>query len=182
MEKVGNNPRHSAVGDLGCLETLLASAGIRPDDIDVFSVDGWHRRPGQPEPALVLGCGGDRVTVPVAPYAEQPGSPVLRRYDFPGNQALAGYVSYHHVAGHILSAYCTSPFAQRAEDAYVLVWDGGMAARLYFVRAADLSVSMRGRVLPLLGSAFAEFAAQFPPFWRDPAEMTVSQARARQLE
>jgi hypothetical protein len=78
------------------------------------------------------------------------------------NDSPRTYTSYHHASRHLLESYCTSPFAQRGEDALV-VWDGGMLPRAYHVSASGVNVRAIARLLPLLG--VPKFCRHFEPSW-----------------
>ncbi|MCZ2523485.1 carbamoyltransferase N-terminal domain-containing protein [Streptomyces sp. HB2AG] len=167
MEKLDNNPRFQPLDRLELVGELLASAGVGPADVDRFVVDGWTAAPGEDAPVLRVTDAGRPVAVPVAPYHERADAPPLRRYAFEG-LPLAGratpYTSHHHATQHVLGSYCTGPFAERGEPALVLVWDGGMRPRLYRVEPDPFEITPLGPLLPVLGSAFADFAAELPPF------------------
>ncbi|MEH1128486.1 carbamoyltransferase N-terminal domain-containing protein [Micromonospora sp. CPCC 206061] len=185
LEKIANNRRYSSLSDLDQIAEILASQGLTPDEIDVFAVDGWQWRDG-PLAALPVTAGGRSDTLAAAPYHEIEGvSEVHQRYEFAGltiDGRAYPYVSYHHATDHLYSAYCTSPFAARGEDALVLVWDGGMLPLLYLVRGGTLDVKPLGALFPLPGSMFAFFAAQFDPFWRDTTGLPLDEQLRVHLE
>ena len=175
-EKIANGLRYSPLGQLSVVTDVLRSEGCDPADIDQFVVDGWfdddafggEAVPSGKPSRLSVGSGKDRKTLMVAPYQDKGGDadPVARftfdDHDFgvPGG----GYVSYHHVSNHLMGAYCASPFAAREEDAFVLVWDGGMMPRLYAVIAGTRQVVPVATLLPIAGNGFADFSSQFGPF------------------
>ena len=74
------------------------------------------------------------------------------------------YDSYLHLTGHIAGAYCTSPFAQKKEDSFVLIWDGGTFPRLYLFEAEKKSVKTLGKLAFITGNFYAIFASYFGPF------------------
>nr|AHL44343.1 carbamoyltransferase [Streptomyces griseofuscus] len=169
MEKLDNNRRFQPLDRLELAEDVLAREGVTIGDIDRFVVDGWFAPLGQNQqhPALHVTHHGRPVTLPVAPYQDQPGTDVLTRYTFDGlplGSATYPYSSYHHSTQHLMGAYATSPFAQRGQDALVLVWDGGMTPVLYRVQPEPLHVTRLGELFPLYGSVFADFCAALPPF------------------
>ncbi len=120
-----------------------------------------------------------KVESEAASYVESPGDEgPLQRHRF-GNSSFVGgveYASFNHVTNHILGAYCCSPFASRGEDALALVWDGGIVARLYQVRAATREVTLVSALLPITGNSFADFCAQFGPFSADTSGFSSDQA------
>lgn len=174
MEKLGNGLRYSTLGDLDRVAEILRSEGLEPADIDRFVVDGWFANGEVPdtdstEPTSIATLAGGRpIELAVAPYQDRPGRTVpIARHRFRGHgfgSAAEDYVSYHHVDQHILGGYCTSPFAARGEDALVLVWDGGTAARVYRVSAAARTVRAVATVLPIVGNIFTFFSSHFEPF------------------
>ncbi|WP_433527414.1 carbamoyltransferase N-terminal domain-containing protein [Nocardia pseudovaccinii] len=174
MEKLDNGLRYSPLGDLDRVAEILRSEGLRPADVDRFVVDGWFANGAVPdtdstEPTSIATLSGGRpIELAVAPYQDRPGHTVpLARHRFHAHgfgSAAAEYVSYHHVDQHIMGGYCTSPFAERGEDALVLVWDGGTVARVYHVAAAARKVRSVAVVLPIVGNSFTYFSARFEPF------------------
>ncbi|HWK03633.1 MAG TPA: carbamoyltransferase N-terminal domain-containing protein [Puia sp.] len=164
-EKLANNHRYSGIGDISLVEKLLQQYGYDPSQVDNFSVDGWEDS--------IIPClqDGNKIYVKVAGYREiRKSQDVLTDYR---NQALPigkttyDYSSYLHVTGHIMSAYCSSPFAREEQDSYVLVWDGGMLPRLYYVDARSLKVTNLGKVHFLIGNFYSGFASYFEPFGRE---------------
>jgi carbamoyltransferase len=112
----------------------------------------------------------------VAPYQDRPADRnPLRRHVFNDHSFAArgdGYASYHHASNHLVGAYTASPAAARGEDAWVLVWDGGVVPRLYEVSAARRSMVPVASLLPLTGNSFGDFSGQFEPYWRSTEGMT----------
>jgi carbamoyltransferase len=178
MEKRDDNPRFQPLDELDLVADILAGEGIRLGDIDRFVVDGWFPAEGEPSPVLRVSSAGRPVRVPVAPYSEAdaaPGTDPLHRYTFSGlplGDAVVDYSSYHHAAQHIAGAYGTSPYAAEGVPALVLIWDGGLKPTLYHV--APGQARRLGTLMPVYGSAFADFAAECEPFRgtprRTPAE------------
>ncbi|TDC86436.1 carbamoyltransferase N-terminal domain-containing protein [Actinomadura sp. 7K507] len=173
MEKVANRHRHAEIDDVGTIASVLADQGVALDDVEAIAVDGWHAAPGQDHTTVRLGHGPGGIDVAVAPYHEdRAGADPLRAYTaaapWSGHEARP-YASYHHATDHMLSGYCTSPFARDGAPAYVLVWDGGMLPLLYHIEpanprldpaSASLAVRSMGPLFPIYGNAFAEFAGQ----------------------
>jgi carbamoyltransferase len=167
MEKLDNGPRHRSLGDLNRVSDILACEGLSPTDIDLFVVDGWYTMASSGKRAITLQNGSESVELAVAPYVEslRDEGPLQRhRFEGPGILTGNGYVSFNHVTSHILGSYCSSPFASRGEDSLALVWDGGIAPRLYLVQAAKREVTLVSVLLPITGSSFADFCEQFEPF------------------
>ncbi|MFD5541259.1 carbamoyltransferase N-terminal domain-containing protein [Streptomyces sp. NPDC127079] len=175
MEKLKNGERYSSLGDLRRVTEILAAEGLSLADIDQFVVDGWYTKGSAGEHAIDVNADGRPVQLRVAPYVESPGDDgPLQRHTFSGH-GFNGYASFTHVANHLLGAYCSSPFAAQGEDAFVLVWDGGIIPRLYRVQAETHSVTMVSALMPVTGSSFADFCAQFEPYRRDTDSLSTDQ-------
>ncbi len=189
IEKLENNPRYSSLADLSQVTRLLEAEGLKSSDVDQFVVDGWFVAgiddTDVRDPASIWARGGSPLGLPVAPYQDRPGAgDPLARYSFCQHSfspSAEGYVSYHHVANHLLGGYCSSPFAARGEDALVLVWDGGTVPRLYEVTARDRSVRAVTSLLPLTGDIFGEFSSRFEPFWKDTAGFSPDEVMRHHL-
>lgn len=126
MQKIANGARYSNVDEMDDLVTIMSGFGYQLGDIGKWAVDGWD---GAAEGRVKLLSGGTPTELVVAPYREtakvpDPGLPGHRGQLVIGGRSM-DYDSYVHVAGHLASAYCTSPFARRGEPSMVLVWDGG---------------------------------------------------------
>lgn len=180
MEKRGNNPRFTGIEETSVIADILREHNYRVSDVDVFAIDGWGGTDQNElaiQPRLEVGETVNRLEVrhngvpfqlDVTHYEEtNPADDVLQVWNFEGlqieGQSLA-YQSYLHVTGHIMSAYCTSPFAVAGESSYVLVWDGGMYPRLYYVDALAKRVENLGPLFLLIGNIYTIFSQHFGPF------------------
>lgn len=157
MEKLSNNPRHQGITDLSVVFDLLDAHGYRPGDVDRFVVDGWRKTH-----KLRL-WGGQEVALDLAPYRRglldaDPLRP------FPGEVLDLAYTSYPHYAGHVASAYCSSPFARAAEPSYVLCWDGAMFPFLYHYDPGTGRLESLGALFHMLGDTYHTLAQLYPPF------------------
>jgi carbamoyltransferase len=164
-EKIDNNMRYSRLDCWNEVQDMLRRSGLRLEDMGAIVIDGWHR--GTVEISTPEGRRG--LSVSGYQPAAASGELLRRRAASLGGGADGEYGSYCHVAGHVLSAYCTSPFARRGEESLVLVWDGGMMPHLYSLRAAPSGhgldqVQDLGAIHGLLGSVYPIFAMHFPPF------------------
>jgi carbamoyltransferase len=175
VEKLNNGPRYSSLGGFDRVAQILESEGIALSDVSQFIIDGWFV-PGIDDvavrdPVIIANRGGSRLDLAVAPYQDRPGAgDVLARHVFRDDKfspSAEGYASYHHISGHILGGYCSSPFAKRGEDALVLTWDGGSLPRLYQVTARPRSVTSIAALLPITGDSFGEFSSQLEPFFKN---------------
>ncbi|MCS7476991.1 carbamoyltransferase N-terminal domain-containing protein [Umezawaea endophytica] len=172
IEKLRNGERYSSLGNLERVTEILAAEGLTPADIDQFVVDGWYTKDDAGQTAVTVDAAGRPVHLRVAPYLESPGDEgPLQRHTFSGH-GLGDYASYTHVANHLIGTYCSSPFAARGEDAFVLVWDGLITPRLYRVRAATREVDFVEALMPVFGGSFAAFCARFEPYLPDTDDVT----------
>jgi carbamoyltransferase len=180
LEKLNNNPRYSMIEDAFVIEDILNSHGYSLSDVDHFAIDGWggynaeelaiqpRLRIGEQWNYLSIENNGYQFELNIAQYHEDNLSKELAKgLLFEGlhiSSSSFAYSSYLHVTGHILSAYCTSPFAQRGKDACVLVWDGGMFPRLYGVRYKEKQIVPFGPLFLLIGNIYTIFSQHFGPF------------------
>jgi carbamoyltransferase len=180
MEKIRNNPRYTSITDTSIIEEILLENGYAISDVDHFAIDGWG---GTDQDALAmqprLEIGRDHnylqadnqglsYKLGVAAYTEETAKHrVLQEWTFTGLK-IGGqefeYSSFLHVTGHIMSAYLTSPFAQRNESSYILIWDGGMYPRLYFFDAEKKETQNLGPLFLLIGNIYTIFSQHFGPF------------------
>ncbi len=163
VEKLSNHRRHRSVKDLAEVTSVLNRFGCKPSDVDEFVIDGW-----QAEYPVTLKNGDEIVTLEVAPYKEKSlRDNVLTKHTFSGlklDGKTYSYSSFSHLAGHIVSAWASSPFAKRQQSSYVLVWDGGTYPRLYHFDAQTLTVENFGHLFMFMGRIYAIFAQRFEPF------------------
>jgi carbamoyltransferase len=130
--------------------------------------------------------GGHNLQLRVASYHEASlQEDVLHREVFSGGLNIGrtsfSYTSYLHTAGHILGAYCTSPFAASNEPSYVLIWDGGQYPRLYYVDPERRTVANKGPLFSFLGSIYAIMGNYFGPY-RLTEEQLAKDAHRRLVE
>ncbi|HEX3961241.1 MAG TPA: carbamoyltransferase N-terminal domain-containing protein [Trebonia sp.] len=157
VEKLHNNHRYAKVPDLGLVFQLVRDYGYDPADVDHFVIDGWRRT------ERLEAWGGQQVRVETAPYrrgmahAELFHAYKLRMLDL-------DYLSYHHYAGHVASALCTSPALARGEDSYVVCWDGGMFPYLYHYSVTDNRLRDLGPLFSMIGNTYQTLANRYPPF------------------
>jgi carbamoyltransferase len=164
MEKLDNGSRYAELGDLRNVGEILRGYGVKPDDLDTVAVDGWGYG------TVRTSLDGEDLEARVAPYREAAlGDNSMLPHRFSGLRLSSGaaehdYVSFHHTTGHVCSAYCASPFAAAGEPSYVLVWDGGVLPRGYYVRPEPPYVENLGPVFGLMGNTYAVLAMHFEPF------------------
>jgi len=180
VEKLANQPRHSSIEDLGVIPGMIEAAGVAPEAVEAYAVDGWggyDQAALALQPRLEIGEHRNRLSakdgpnslfIDIAQYEERrAGDDLLRALPASG-LVIRGkhfdYSSFLHVADHVTSAYCTSPFAQRGESSYVLVWDGGMYPRLYFFEPEQRRVENLGPLFLLIGNVYTIFSQHFGVF------------------
>ncbi|MFJ4576771.1 carbamoyltransferase N-terminal domain-containing protein [Streptomyces sp. NPDC088846] len=167
VQKLDNNARYSPVADMRLIPEILSGFGLKVSDVDHWAIDGWD---GAEYGHLSLRNNDVPLELTVAPYRENDVVNNLCRPGFTGEVEIGGrmkpYNSYVHVSSHFAAAYCSSPFAARGEDSFVLVWDGGCFPRLYFVDARRGTVENGNEVFPLIGHSYAMAAQHFGPWAR----------------
>ncbi|WP_406334711.1 carbamoyltransferase N-terminal domain-containing protein [Streptomyces sp. NBC_00203] len=157
MEKIGNNPRHQRVDDLDVVTSLLGQYGYTLGQVDRFVLDGWRKTP------RTRMWGGQEVSIDLGPYRRGIlDDDLLRPYHF--RLMDLEYTSYAHYAGHMASAYCSSPFAASREASYVLCWDGAMFPFLYYYDPVTGKAENLGPLFHLLGDTYHSLSRLFPPF------------------
>ncbi|MET4324042.1 nodulation protein NodU [Bradyrhizobium sp. RT5a] len=164
QEKRGNNPRHQAIDNLDAIVVDLAEHGVDTRDVDEFVIDGWI---GDVDSQFQVLSGATPITLRGGPYLERHAEGLLNSHDGFGLM-LDGkkfrYRSYPHVTGHVASAYCTSPFAQAAQPAFCLVWDGAMFPRVYYVERSG--ARFLECLFPITGRAYGVAGLHFGPYKR----------------
>lgn len=187
LEKLGNNRRYAEIDDVSQVQSILDMYGMRPDDVDSFVIDGWHGASAILKRGFVRSKrdGLHEIQLTVAPYHEWWFTEdVLTRNVFSGlplHKATYEYASYRHVAAHILGTYCASPFARAGESAYVLVWDGGLYPRLYFVDPVRGAVINKGRLFRIMGTLYSIMGHYFGPYKRTKAQL-IEEEREKSAE
>lgn len=173
VEKLDNGLRYSEVADLSIVPRLLSDFGYQVSDVDEWVIDGWD---GADRGHTALADHGTPVALDLAPYRENDEITDLlhvgHQAQFPINGTELDYTSYVHATGHLASAYASSPFAEQRRPSFVLVWDGGMFPRLYFVDP-EHGIENGGPAFPLIGHAYATAAHHFGPFRRTDDSRTV---------
>jgi len=180
IEKINNNNRFQEINDASLIEDILTSNGIDLSDIDHIVIDGWGGNDNDNlaiQPRLTIGGEfnylsisdeGENYQLEVAQYEERHLEDNLLKSIKSNKLKIKGknyqYSSYLHVTGHILSAYCTSPFAKINEPSYVLIWDGGMFPRLYHVDPISKKINSCGPLFLLIGNIYTIFSQHFGPF------------------
>ncbi|MEV4915844.1 carbamoyltransferase N-terminal domain-containing protein [Streptomyces tirandamycinicus] len=157
MEKLANNPRHQRVDDLQVVVELLAGHGYRLSDVDRLVIDGWRKT------HKVKPWGGQEALIDLAPYRRGLLDDNLLR-PYTSRILDLEYTSYPHYAGHVASAYCSSPFAGNTEPSYILCWDGAMFPFLYHYDPVSRTMENLGAVHHMLGDTYHTLAQLYPPF------------------
>lgn len=177
IEKLANKPRYSAFSiSLLEVEEIFREHGYTTSQVDHWVIDGWDNwnpvsnSTQNPAPDYYLQLKIDENRYHKINKLASYGHYVKKGEDIWKGEFLMSedkkfqFTSYKHVTGHIAGAYCTSPFAKRSEDSYILVWDGGMPPQLFYKKGSDAKVLNLGDLFPLMGSIYIEFAHMFEPF------------------
>ena len=180
MEKLNNNLRFTPIEETSVISEILNEFGYKLADINYFAVDGWggdNQEELAVQPRLEIGEQSNRLAaknknVPykldIARYEEETlKSDVLESWKFSGlkiGDESFDYYSHLHVAGHIMSAYCTSNFSKEGDSSYILVWDGGMYPRLYYYDTDLNRIENLGPIFLLIGNIYTIFSQHFGPF------------------
>jgi carbamoyltransferase len=173
-EKINNNERFADLSDfnLEYVASILQKNGYSMQDVDQFVIDGWgdfnHMSSDNDYPEFSLDLpqlADTNRRLRLAGYgAFITGEDVLARQAYEYPEIPLHYSSYLHVSGHILGAYCTSPFPARAQDSFALVWDGGMSPQLFYVQYRSGEIINLGSLFSLSGGIYSAFASNFKPF------------------
>lgn len=155
FEKIGNGDRYGKLRNWKQVSDEMAENGLTPHNCYPI-YDGWkHGKVPDPE---------TRYPIMVANYHEFETDHEQSALDcFPCEN---GVKSYFHMTGHILGAYCTSPFAKNNESAYVISWDGGQSPRIHLVdpkRIVD-PVSYQATIHGLHGMIYSIMGMYFGPW------------------
>jgi len=180
LEKLNNNLRFTSIEDTAIIQEILGNFGYGLENVDFFAIDGWggdDQRELAIQPRLKIGEHNNLLSafnntepyqLDIAQYEEKtPKHNVLEEWKFKGlriGDRTFEYNSYLHVAGHIMSAYCTSDFSRRNESSYILVWDGGMYPKLYYFDAALRKIENLGPIFLMIGNMYTIFSQHFGPF------------------
>lgn len=166
MEKLNNNERYSEFKDWALVEYILRVNGYEMQDIDKFVLDGWGEigeissKPFR----ITLKNGDGIIDLELASYGSMViNQKLLQPFNYVSNDGTFSYTSYMHSAGHLASAYCTSPFVKRGEGSFVLIWDGAMCPQLFYIDR-HLDVQNLRPLFFLNGHIYSAFANRFFPF------------------
>ena len=163
LEKLDNQVRHCPLTNLDAIFSTLRGEGLAREDIDRFVIDGWHAHSRN-----MFHWGQRELRFPRAPYIQTPlGSDLLACLH--ASESGLDYLSWPHYAGHVIGAWCSSPFAAAGHSAFVLSWDGGMVPYLYYVHGDSGRVDNLGAPFGIVGDLYAEVAAGRGPFNANPS-------------
>lgn len=184
IEKINNNPRYSEIGNVSIIEKILQSEGYEIDQVNHFVIDGWHGEgPFWEGPSFVdIIDGNNQFKLQLAGYNEQGiKDDVLKRYEFKNGLVINGktydYSSYMHVSGHLMSAYLTSELAEKYQNSYLLVWDGGQYPRLYYYDFNFNEMHNLGELFVFLGVVYSVIAQYFGPYKKSSEELREDQIK-----
>ena len=165
LEKLNNNPRFSIIDDLSIIPEILQQYGYPVEKIDHFVVDGWI---GEKESTILIKNNAREQKLSVAPYQEFVGTfdslNTCVEGEMPLGEHQVPYLSFPHAFGHVMAAYHTSPFVKNEQSSYVLVWDGGMYPKLYFVDGSEGTLCPLGELFYFGVNIYSIFAQHYRPF------------------
>ncbi len=176
MEKLNNNARFSNLLDLDLrfLSSLLKDNGYKIEDVDKFVLDGWgeyNKETTDNENRVssfftkIKDLLGLEFEIEFGKYGMLvKDENVLEEQSFSYPKNNFSYNSYLHISGHLMSAYCTSPFAAKQEDSFVLVWDGGMLPQCFYFNSDTKEIDNLGPIFHIKGDSYASFASNYNPF------------------
>jgi len=164
IEKLNNYSRYARfVLNMHDIHEIYNRHGYSFDQTDKIVFDGWN--PDEPQ---YLETGDTKLLLKLAEYGTLIGKMenAMQRHSFSimVSDVKLDYSSYYHVAGHIASAYCTSPMARAGEDSYVLIWDGGMFPQLFYYHCQTNTVDNLGALFEIIGNIYGIFSQHFGPF------------------
>ncbi|MCI0471451.1 MAG: hypothetical protein L0Y73_07335 [Candidatus Aminicenantes bacterium] len=182
MEKLNNSPRYSNLHlNFETICGFLNAHGCNLEDVDQIVIDGWGDELGfntdkEEEYTMPVDLGKGSFTLRFAEYGYIiHDENLLERKEFNYPEQGLSYSSYRHASGHIMAAYCTSPFAKRKEDSFVLGWDGGMVPQLFYYHWRDNKIENLGPIFLLMGYIYQRFAMKFKPYDHLPlSDLTVA--------
>jgi carbamoyltransferase len=175
-EKLNNNPRHSnLVITWSQIDKILHKYGYSLDVVERFAFDGWS---SDKNCFIKLNDGdskSENIHVSLAQYGSViTNEDVLQPSKYYIDALGIEYSSYFHVSGHIFGTYCASPFAERNESSFILVWDGGMPPQLFYYHCDTNYVESLGPLLLLSGYIYINFSHQFKPFSDLEKDMSIA--------
>lgn len=183
MEKLNNKPRYQAFDlTLRDIESILNSYGYSLKKVDHIVIDGWGdelipgKKSDEEYSRNIEIDEGVHVNVRFAPYGHyvKPSEELLESEDYYLKEIDMSYLSYSHVSGHIMSAYCSSPFAVEGEDSFVLVWDGGMPPQLFYYEPLKNKIHNLGALFYIIGYIYTYFPHKFKPFSLYPVNASIA--------
>lgn len=164
LEKLENNNRYKIIENVDEIEQIISAFGYSIDEIDHWVVDGWV---GDDLSTISIYAGSQMIAIPVNGYQQIDQESINNRKVF-NDLKIAGrsisYSSYTHSHGHIAAAYGTSPFVERQEDSFVLVWDGGMFPQLYYYVYKSNTIEYIDSLFFIGVNIYSIFSQNFGPF------------------
>jgi len=158
FEKVNNNVRHCQFDiNIKKLNAILKDYDYHIDDFDCIVIDGWHKE--FVESSLF---GKKNSELKVNDYG---GVYIKNKFSLKCfNKDYHKYYSNTHLESHIWSAYCTSPFVEKGESSFILVWDGGMVPHLLYYNFENRKFQNFGGIFNIIGHVYHTFPNKFEPF------------------
>lgn len=176
MEKLNNNDRFIELLNFysdDFLNSILIKHGYKSEDIDHLVIDGWGvilienktENDYPPFSFIFKKTDSEKMNITVNGYGLMiKNENVLEPVTFKYFKNKLVYNSYLHLSGHIFSAYCTSPFAKKKDDSFILAWDGISFPQVFYFNAKTKKVENLGAIFHLLGHSYSVFATNYYPF------------------
>jgi len=166
IEKVRNGFRHDPVVDFNQIKSILHSESLDFADINRIAIDGWCLEEQNADfRKAELTQNGKTIAFKLAKYGNAiTKEDVLESQKYAIKELGIEYSSYMHVTGHIMGAYCTSPFVREKQSSFILIWDGGMFPQLFYLHHNENRIEPLGSLFSLNGYCYTGLAQRFPPF------------------
>ncbi|MEO5562141.1 MAG: carbamoyltransferase N-terminal domain-containing protein [Chitinophagaceae bacterium] len=186
MEKLDNMPRHSDFCiTMERVNSILDTYGYSFNRVDQWVLDGWDNwnlhetttaDPGKQNVYTIQLDDANKVEIELADYGHfvERSDDILKSSRFTMKALNLPYKSYKHVTGHVTGAYCTSTFAKKQEDSFILVWDGGMPPQFFYYKYKENKVINLGHLFLLAGHIYINFAHAFKPFCLQERSLSIA--------
>ena len=180
MEKLNNNHRHKEFClSMDEIQKILKGYGYSISQIDRWVLDGW-RGDVHGEKCIFKDVPflypGKTVDIELAKYGHLVGkeTDIMEGKSFNLEAINFSYESFLHVTGHVLGAYCSSPFARKQEDSFVMVWDGGMPPQMFYYNYTENKTLNLGPLMYIFGSIYVDFPHKFEPYCNFPKHVSIA--------
>ncbi len=180
MEKINNGKRHGTFClSMKEIENILKGFNYAMKDIDKWVLDGWY--PDQHGDEVIIKnipflFENKTVDIKLAQYGRfmQNETDALDCQSYRIDDIGFSYNSYLHVSGHIFGAYCSSPYAEKKEDSFILIWDGGMPPQLFYYEYQKNKISTIGPLMLIAGNIYIGFPSKFEPYCHQAGDIAIA--------